>query len=149
MTLRWETFADAANEAGISLRYGGIHFRAADLAGRLLGRLVAYHAWAKAQSYFDGPFRATQLKCLCRIKSHSKYPRDSSAGVEFSMSQLLTFLAHFLLQTVFDLVWGRSSTRWDVCQFRKQILHRLKAIITATTSSPLSGISCRNRNELL
>jgi len=54
VTLRWETFTDAANEAGMSRRYGGIHFRAADLAGRLLGRLVAYGAWSKAQSYFDG-----------------------------------------------------------------------------------------------
>ncbi len=54
VSLRWETFTDAANEAGISRRYGGIHFRAADLAGRLLGRLVAFEAWQKAQAYFDG-----------------------------------------------------------------------------------------------
>jgi hypothetical protein len=54
LTLRWETFTDAANEAGLSRRYGGIHFRAADLAGRLLGRVVAYRAWATAQAYFDG-----------------------------------------------------------------------------------------------
>lgn len=54
VTLRWETFTDAANEAGISRRYGGIHFRGADLAGRLLGRIVAFQAWSKAQSYFDG-----------------------------------------------------------------------------------------------
>jgi REP element-mobilizing transposase RayT len=54
VTLHWETFTDAANEASISRRYGGIHFRAADLAGRLLGRLVAFQAWSKAQSYFEG-----------------------------------------------------------------------------------------------
>jgi hypothetical protein len=54
ITLRWETFTDAANEAGMSRRYGGIHFASADLAGRRLGRLVADRAWAKAQSYFDG-----------------------------------------------------------------------------------------------
>jgi len=54
VNLHWETFADAADEAGMSRRYGGIHFRAADLAGRLLGRLVACQAWSKAQSYFDG-----------------------------------------------------------------------------------------------
>jgi hypothetical protein len=54
VTLHWETFAEAANEAGMSRRYGGIHFRAADLAGRLLGRMVAFRAWQKAQSYFDG-----------------------------------------------------------------------------------------------
>jgi PAP2 superfamily len=54
VTLRWETFTDAANEAGISRRYGGIHFRAADLAGRALGRTVASKVWQKAESYFDG-----------------------------------------------------------------------------------------------
>ena len=54
VTLRWETFADAADEAGMSRRYGGIHFRAADVTGRLLGRAVAIKAWSKAQSYFAG-----------------------------------------------------------------------------------------------
>ena len=52
VTLEWETFTDAANEAGVSRRYGGIHFRAADLTGRLLGRLVAFESWQKAQTYF-------------------------------------------------------------------------------------------------
>jgi hypothetical protein len=54
IVLKWETFSDAADEAGISRRYGGIHFRRADLMGRVLGRVVADSAWAKAQSYFAG-----------------------------------------------------------------------------------------------
>jgi len=54
VVFRWDTFSDAANQAGTSRRYGGIHFRRADLAGRMLGRVVAANAWAKAQSYFDG-----------------------------------------------------------------------------------------------
>jgi hypothetical protein len=54
VTLKWETFTEAANEAGMSRRYGGIHFARADLAGRKLGRLVAVKAWAKSQTYFDG-----------------------------------------------------------------------------------------------
>jgi hypothetical protein len=54
VTLQWETFTDAADEAGMSRRYGGIHFAAADLAGRKLGRLVADRAWTKAQALFDG-----------------------------------------------------------------------------------------------
>ena len=57
LELRWRTFSEAADQAGISRRYGGIHFRAADLAGRLLGRLVAINACRKAQSYFDGELR--------------------------------------------------------------------------------------------
>jgi len=52
--LKWETFTDAANEAGMCRRYGGIHFASADLAGRQLGRLVADKVWPKAQSFFDG-----------------------------------------------------------------------------------------------
>lgn len=58
VTLRWRTFTDAANEAGMSRRYGGIHFRAADLAGRVLGRQVALQSWAKAQIYFNGDNRS-------------------------------------------------------------------------------------------
>jgi hypothetical protein len=49
--LAWNTFSDAANEAGMSRRYGGIHFRGADLGGRLLGRVVAAQTWLKAQSF--------------------------------------------------------------------------------------------------
>jgi hypothetical protein len=54
VTLSWPTFTAAANEAGISRRYGGIHFRQGDLDGRLLGRLVGAQAWAKALTYFAG-----------------------------------------------------------------------------------------------
>jgi hypothetical protein len=53
ITLSWATFSDAADEAGISRRYGGIHFEAGDLVGRATGRLVARQAWRKAQSYFN------------------------------------------------------------------------------------------------
>jgi hypothetical protein len=53
ITLSWETFSQAANEAGISRRYGGIHFEAGDLAARAIGRLVAAQAWRKAQRYFN------------------------------------------------------------------------------------------------
>jgi len=52
--LRWETFTDAANEAGISRRYGGIHFKAADLVGRELGQAVATQVWTRVNGYFDG-----------------------------------------------------------------------------------------------
>lgn len=52
VTLYWPTFSDAADQAGISRRYGGIHFKAGDLSGRAVGRLVGAQAWAKARSYF-------------------------------------------------------------------------------------------------
>ena len=54
VTLAWKTFTDAAAQAGISRRYGGIHFEAADLVGRATGRLVADQAWAKAKLLWRG-----------------------------------------------------------------------------------------------
>jgi len=54
VVLQWETFSDAAMEAGMSGLYGGIHFRASDVAGRQLGSEVAAQAWSKARSYFEG-----------------------------------------------------------------------------------------------
>ncbi len=54
ITLSWTTFSDAANQAGISRRYGGIHFEYGDLAGRVVGRLVGAQAWAKALTHFNG-----------------------------------------------------------------------------------------------
>lgn len=54
VTLTWPTFTAAANQAGISRRYGGIHFADGDLTGRLLGSIAADSAWAKATSYWTG-----------------------------------------------------------------------------------------------
>jgi hypothetical protein len=54
MTLVWRTFSEAADEAGISRRYGGIHFEDGDGAGRALGRQVGTVVWQKAKALFDG-----------------------------------------------------------------------------------------------
>ena len=54
VTLSWRTFSEAADEAGLSRRIGGIHFRDGDYAGRALGRQVGAQAWATARSYIRG-----------------------------------------------------------------------------------------------
>jgi hypothetical protein len=54
LTLSWSTFSDAADQAGISRRYGGIHFEQGDLDARVTGRAAAANAWAKALTYFNG-----------------------------------------------------------------------------------------------
>ncbi|OAB61635.1 calcium-binding protein [Leptolyngbya valderiana BDU 20041] len=51
VTLAWNTFTEAADEAGISRLYGGIHFEDGDLNGRTLGRQVGTAASALAQIY--------------------------------------------------------------------------------------------------
>ena len=54
ITLRWANFSDAAAQAGLSRRYGGIHFEQGDIDARETGRLAARSAWAKALTYFEG-----------------------------------------------------------------------------------------------
>ena len=54
VTLTWRTFSEAADQAGISRRYGGIHFQEGDLRARLLGGEVGALAWKKSQSYIKG-----------------------------------------------------------------------------------------------
>ena len=54
VTLAWETFSSAADQAGMSRRYGGIHFEEGDLAGRAMGRQVGQLAWEKAQAHATG-----------------------------------------------------------------------------------------------
>ena len=55
--LSWPTFTAAADEAGLSRRYGGIHFVPGDLLGRAIGRMIGAQTYAKAQQYFNGTAR--------------------------------------------------------------------------------------------
>ncbi|MGI9644797.1 MAG: vanadium-dependent haloperoxidase, partial [Ilumatobacteraceae bacterium] len=54
LTLQWATYQDAADQAGISRLYGGIHVRADDLPGREMGAEIGQLAWDHALTYFDG-----------------------------------------------------------------------------------------------
>ncbi|NND03275.1 MAG: vanadium-dependent haloperoxidase, partial [Acidimicrobiia bacterium] len=51
--LQWATYRDAADQAGLSRLYGGIHVRADDFAGRKMGAEIGQAAWAAAQRYFE------------------------------------------------------------------------------------------------
>jgi hypothetical protein len=52
--LSWPTFSDASDEAGMSRRYGGIHFYSGDIHGRGVGRQVAQYVFSTAQNYIKG-----------------------------------------------------------------------------------------------
>lgn len=55
VVLLWNTYTEAADEAGISRRYGGIHFTQADLESRDMGRRIGKQVWRKAMRYFNDP----------------------------------------------------------------------------------------------
>jgi len=54
VTLSWKAFSGAADQAGISREYGGIHFDDGDFEARKAGQDVGLQAWYKAKTYFNG-----------------------------------------------------------------------------------------------
>ncbi len=61
VVLTWDTFLQAADEAGYSRRYGGIHFQDGDLRAREMGREAGTQAYATAEVYWNpfGELRST------------------------------------------------------------------------------------------
>jgi membrane-associated phospholipid phosphatase len=57
VVLQSASYYDAADQAGISRLYGGIHIVADDFAGRRVGSIVGKRAWALAQRYANGTAR--------------------------------------------------------------------------------------------
>ncbi|HKC90173.1 MAG TPA: vanadium-dependent haloperoxidase, partial [Candidatus Limnocylindria bacterium] len=54
IVLQWATYYDAADQAGQSRLFGGIHVQADDFTGRILGSTCGKDAWALAQRYYAG-----------------------------------------------------------------------------------------------
>ena len=54
LVLSWPTFSSAADEAGISRRYGGIHFQDGDVEARTLGRKIGAQAYTLSRAYING-----------------------------------------------------------------------------------------------
>jgi hypothetical protein len=54
LTLSWATFSAAAEQAGLSRIYGGIHFDSGNVAGQALGRKVGARALAASRSLWQG-----------------------------------------------------------------------------------------------
>lgn len=54
ITLQWATYVDAADEAGISRLWGGIHVPVDDFAGRVMGATIGIDAYRLATQRFAG-----------------------------------------------------------------------------------------------
>jgi hypothetical protein len=52
--LQWATYFDAADQAGLSRIWGGIHPPVDDVTGRVVGSQAGQAVWALASKYFDG-----------------------------------------------------------------------------------------------
>ncbi|OKH26836.1 phosphoesterase [Hydrococcus rivularis NIES-593] len=54
VTLSWATFTEAAEEAGMSRLYGGIHFSDGNIQSQIMGQKVGAKVWQRTQFYING-----------------------------------------------------------------------------------------------
>ena len=71
--LQWGTYYDAADQAGLSRLWGGIHVSVDDLTGRRTGSQCGKGVWALAQRYFDGSVLNSPLNVTIRLLSPAQY----------------------------------------------------------------------------
>lgn len=118
--LDWETFTEAADEAGISRLYGGIHFEDGDINGRILGREVGNAVFEQAQFYIDGGVESdlsdetTRDEDLLVIifdsanptKGYTDFARDTFGNVLiFSEETDLSDSNEQTTEDIFDFAW--------------------------------------------
>ena len=66
LQLQWATYYDAADQAGLSRIWGGIHPPVDDFAGRRAGSQCGREVWALAEKYFDGSVAKTPVAMAMR-----------------------------------------------------------------------------------
>jgi len=105
MVLQWATYFDAADEAGKSRLYGGIHIPADDFAGRKVGAYCGQAVWDLGLNYVDGSLTSNRLPIKLVTKGDNLFEvhwpqrrglfygvgRSSSLKISDSMDSLVNF----------------------------------------------------------
>jgi hypothetical protein len=115
--LQWATYNDAADQAGLSRLYGGIHPPVDDVTGRRVGAECGRGAWALAQKYFDGSIARAPVSLTLRRLPTGEFEVRASTVPGFSYSLQATvdltqgFTAEAAIQaTENSLTWIRPNT---------------------------------------
>ena len=96
--LQWGTYYDAADQAGISRLFGGIHVSVDDLTGRRVGSQCGKGAWAMAQRYFDGSVLSSRLAMSIRRSApgQSELQCDTIRGTYFKLQSTTNLNSPFV-----------------------------------------------------
>lgn len=89
--LQWATYADAADEAGLSRRYGGIHPNYDDYPGRIQGAGIGRSAWARALQFYNQPLDLDAKVTICHIPPGNP---GNAHTISVSRNALPAHLAH-------------------------------------------------------
>ena len=78
VTLQWATYYDAADQAGVSRLYGGIHIADDDFAGRRIGSACGIAAWHSATTRERSMARTDENQSALRAPPPCSSPGSSS-----------------------------------------------------------------------
>ena len=85
MTLQWATYYDAADQAGISRIWGGIHPPVDNFVGRQAGSQCGKAVWELAKRYFDGSVTDTPLAIQRLDNNRYTVSFDTVRGIYYKL----------------------------------------------------------------
>ena len=85
VTLQWASYFDAADQAGISRIWGGIHPPIDNLVGRRAGAQVGKGVWALAKRYWDGSVTNTSVTITRLSPSQCEVRFDALRGFHYEL----------------------------------------------------------------
>lgn len=140
VTLQWATYYDAADQAGLSRRWGGIHVPEDDYAGRISGSQAGRMVWELVQKYWDGsilkePLTATTTPLANgELKVEWKTRRGLSYQLETSSDQRTwSVVAPPARATDTTMSWTSAKPAAPTASFR--------VLASASANSPVAGIA--------
>ncbi len=127
VVLQWATYYDAADQAGISRLYGGIHVPVDDGPGRIMGSQCGIQAWNLAVKYFDGSIGGVPV-----------YPQFRSGGgatFHLSWNRLRGFYYRVLSSP--DLVHFTELDPWRRAESSRG---EMEIVLPGTTEAHFFGV---------
>jgi hypothetical protein len=111
IVLQWATYYDAADQAGLSRIYGGIHVPADDGPGRIIGSQCGLAAWNLATRYFDGSITAEPFGIAMAASASGSLQIDWQAirGAYYQL-QSSTDLINFQDMNPTNWIWAEETT---------------------------------------
>ncbi|MEX0321535.1 MAG: FG-GAP-like repeat-containing protein [Puniceicoccaceae bacterium] len=111
VVLQWATYYDAADQAGISRIYGGIHVPADDGPGRIIGSSAGNQAWDLASKYFDGSILDESIDAsIQNIDTSGWHLTWNSIRGSYYRIQRANTIQTGNFEYVSDWIWSGEST---------------------------------------
>lgn len=83
--LQWGTYFDAADQAGLSRIWGGIHPPADDFAGRRSGSQAGKQVWALVQKYWDGSITNADIAIRSLASNRYEFRLQTRRGFHYQI----------------------------------------------------------------